>query len=479
MMVDLFRENDRKMIGKFIKSEQDRLSYNSDIFKILEGNLKDLLEERMKTDLGNKSFEQAKTRIAPINVFKKIVAKQTAIYNQPVIRTVEGGNEKDAELLRWYEKTLNLNMRMSRNNYFFNAFLYSLLQITLTDVDPVSMMGRPFIRTVPNHQFLVMSTSETNPTSPDVVILCMDPVINEKGEPEECYYVHTNRQFVIMDAEGKIHVGEMNRMGVEGVNPYGTTPFIYNNYSENLAMPMIQADNKEMALLIALLLTDLNYAVKFQAFSMFVGIDIDDSKVEISPNSIMYLKSDGSGNSPSFSAVKPTIDITETLSLASSQMSLWLTSKGIRPGAVAQLGADQFSSGVSKMIEESDTYESVKEQIAIYEQAENAFWNKLLKQIHPFWVAGRRIENTTPFTMTAEVRVKFTQPKPMQSRGQLIDELTKEVQAGFTTLEQAVRKLNPEMDEAAVNAMIEEAKAELAMKAPRPLQNDENQFMAS
>jgi hypothetical protein len=467
MMIDLFNEAHRIMIGKFIDNQKGRLAFNEDIFKILEGNLKELLEQRMQADLGKNAFAQAKHRMAPINVFKKIVSKQTCIYSQHIVRTVEDGTESDISLLRWYEKELNLNAKLARNNFLYNAYLYSLLQITLTDVNPATRVGKPFVRSVPNHQFLIMSTSETNPTSPDVVIICMDNIENDKGEDDECYYVFTNWQFVIMNGEGRIHEKEMRRHELDGLNPYQTTPYVYNNWSEHLSMPMIQPDNREMSLLVPLLLTDLNYAVKFQAFSTFVATDTDDSKIELAPNAVVFLKSDGNGtHAPKFEAIKPTIDIQATLGLASSQMSLWLSSKGIRPGAVGQLGADEFSSGVSKMIDESDTYESVKEQIKVYEQAEATFWDKLLKRIHPFWVAAARVENTTLFTPTARVVTKFTQPKPLQSRLDLIKELTTELEAGMTTLDRAVRRLNPEMDEKAVQELIDEARAEMDAKAP-------------
>jgi hypothetical protein len=482
-MIDLFNDSHRKMIASFIQKEKPRLAFNADIFKILEGNVRELLEERMMEDLGKSSFAQARTRMAPINIFKKIVAKQTSIYNQPVMRTVEGGGDDDISLLRWYEKTLNLNVKLGRNNFLYNAFLYSLLQITLTEVNPITRLGKPFVRSIPNHQFLIMSVSESDPTSPDVVILCMDRIENDEGKEDDCYYVFTNYQFIIMNGEGRIHTREMQRHEADGMNPYQTTPYIYNNWSEHLSMPMIQPDNREMSILIPLLLTDLNYAVKFQAFSTFVATDTDDTKIELSPNAVVFLKSDGSGNKPSFEAIKPSIDIQQTLGLASSEMSLWLSSKGIRPGAVGSLGADEFASGVSKMIDESDTYESVKEQIVVYEQAEAAFWEKLLKQIHPFWVAAGRVENTQLFNPSARVVTKFTQPKPMQARSDLINELKTELESGFTTLERAVKRLNPEMDDKAIQQLIDEAKDEMAARAPQPAPlrsiDSSNDFLAS
>lgn len=459
-MIDLFSDEARKEIAGFIKNEVSRLEYQAEIFEIMEGNVKGLLEERMLEDLGRKSFGAARTRQAPINVFRKIVDKLTKIYDNPVIRTVEGGTEQDEKLLAWYEDILKVNRKFGKNNENYNAYLYGLLQIGLTDPKPGSFTRTPFVRSVPNHQFLIYNTSRTDPTTPDVIIVCMGQKKDSKGQVQYLYYVYSDSQFIIMDQSGDILSDLMANQELDGINPYGVTPFAYANGSQDCVMPSIQTDNKDMTLLIPLLLTDLNYAVKFQAFSVFVGIDIDDKQVEFSPNSILLFQTKPGGEKPSFDVVKPSIDISETLSLASSQMSLWLSSKGIRPGQIGQIGVDQLSSGISKMIEESDTFDSIKKQITIYEEFEATFWEKLLKDIHPQWVAAGIVENKTIFTPSARVVTKFTKPVPMQSRGDLVKDLEAEVLAGFTSKKRAIQILNSELKEEEIEELMEDIESE-------------------
>lgn len=94
-MIDLFSDIDRKKVAAFIRNEKDRLAYNEKIQDILDGAIQALLDQRMKEDLGIKSYMSASTRKAPINVFRKIVDKLTKIYDQPILRTVENGNDQD------------------------------------------------------------------------------------------------------------------------------------------------------------------------------------------------------------------------------------------------------------------------------------------------------------------------------------------------------------------------------------------------
>lgn len=453
--MDLFAESDRKMLAAFIEGEKHRLTFNEQIFTILEGNIKSLLEEKMKSDLGPESFQEAWTRETPVNVLRKIVDKQTRIYSREVVREVVGPNasEEDKALVNWYVEQLSLDTKMGANNENYNAFLYSLLQVGINN-------RKPYVRTIPNHHFLVFNHPDNpDPTAPDAIIICLGKYKDKAGLDRGMYAVYTDMQFIIMDSQAEILYEEMVRRDQDGFNPYGALPFTYVNASQNLIMPLTQQDNKDMTLLIPLLLTDLNYAVKFQCFSVFVAIDVEDSKIKISPNAILKLKSDPKGDKPSFEAIKPTVDITESLNLAASEMGLWLTTKGLRPSTVGTVGADTFASGVSKIIDESDAYESEKKQIRAYEKAEAEFWELLLRRIHPIWVAGNLVDNLHTLTEGSRVVTRFAKPVPMQTRGEMVAELNAEVIAGFLSRERAIRRLNPDMDDEEIQTLMTEIEA--------------------
>jgi hypothetical protein len=474
-MIDIFDEATRKMIASKIRNESERIYYNQSIFSIMEGNMKSLLEKRMMDDLGLKSFSSARGRQAPINVFRKVIDKLTRIYQQTVVRSVQNGNDQDMELLQWYEGVLGINAKFGKNNENFNAYHYSLLHIGLKKPDDISAriynpnMKQPFIRSIPNHQFIIINTSQEDPTSPDIIITFMEKRKDAKGRVESVYYVYTSEQFMIMNDQGEVVADLMLENEQDGNNPYGVAPFVYANNSEDNVMPEIQTDSIDMALLIPLLLTDLNYAVKFQAFSMFVAIDIEDKNIEISPNSILSFRSSPTGEKPSFDSIKPTVDIDQVLKLASSTMGLWLSSKGLRPSSIGGLSVDMAASGISKIIDEADTYEAIKKQIVIYERFEKNFWEKLLKVMHPQWVAAGIVENKTIFSTEARIVTRFSKPVPLQTRGDLVKDLEAEVLGGFTSVKRALSILNPEMRESEIDMLISEVEAErpkiIAMQA--------------
>jgi len=403
-------------------------------------------------------------RIAPINYYRKVIDKLSTIYQYSVIRKVVGGTESDADLLSWYEQELGINDKFNRNNEFYNAYSYSLLHFVLKDPEGILMKRSPFMRTIPNHEFLVMNTDNVDPSEADIYIIFMEPIM-QGSDKIDVYHVYTDSEFMILSGKGEVLQSEMDRLEQDGSNPFGTVPFVYANSSENLSMPMLQDDDLEMSLLVPLLLTDLNYATKFQSFSTIITIDADDEQLKLNPDTIINIKTDEGSENASIQTLKPTVDIDKVLQLASSQISLWLTGKGIRPGAVGSLSKDSFSSGVSKMIDESDTYESRVKQIEKYRKVEQSFWDKILKVYHPIWASGGQIDNSTLFSAEAQVQTIFPQPRPMQTRVELLQELGEAITLGLESRRGAMKVLYPDWNEDEIEEKMAEIDAEKTFNA--------------
>lgn len=477
-MIDqsIFTEGSRKAILNFIKSQpnQARVDTNGAIFQLLEKRITDLLKAKLISDLGQDTASKVLERMAPINYYRKVIDKLTTIYQYGVYRKVINGTEADADLLVWYEKELDINSRMNTNNEFYNAYCYSLLQFMLKEPSGLTMKRSPFCRTIPNSQFLVMNIDSVDPAEADIYILFMDP-IKVGDQVVEVYHVYTDDEFMVMDGKGDIVESEMVRLDQDGLNSFGTAPFVYANASENLVMPELQDDDLEMSLLVPLLLTDLNYSTKFQSFSTLYTIDADDSELKINPDTIINLKTEEGAESASIGSLKPTVDIDKVLSLASSEVSLWLTAKGIRPGAVGSLNKDSFASGVSKMIDESDTYESRIKQIAEYKNIEQVFWDKILKVYHPVWVGAGEIDNTALFSSEAEVETVFPQPRPMQTRLELLQELGESISLNLESRKGALKALNPEWSDDEIEEKLAEIDADRTFNAMFEVENGEEQ----
>jgi len=427
---------------------------NKALFDIFEGELLPIVLEKMKGQLSPQSYKYAKQRVAPINVLKRIIDKLSKIYQQNPTREVIDGSDQDKELVAWYEETLGVDELFNQSNEFMNLQKNNLIELFVDE-------GMPKIRTFSAHQFWVYSTNKVDPTQPTHIVTYDSDHSANMGKSDKLR-IYSDDDFAITDSHGKILPEEMMMLGnPDGINPYGILPFVYVNQSRNLLIPKPDTDTVEMTTLIPILLTDLNHAVQFQSFSMMYGIDVDVGEIARTPNAFLDLKSDPqSEKQPQIGTIKPEVDIDQVLGLIASEFSLWLNTRGIKPGSIGQLNRDNFASGVSKMIDEMDISENRQKQVTIYRNVERKFWDLLLFHMHPFWVANGMVENRHLFSPRAKVVTNFKPQVPMMNRGTLVKDLADEIASGFTTKKRAIRSLNPHMSEEDADQLISEIEQE-------------------
>lgn len=444
-------KKDIEMLHDHITGQQTTIAHNSDLFCIYEGDLLRFVVEDLKNQLSLESFSMAKKRIPPINVLIRLIDKLSKIYQQNPARSVvaDTGSEKDDVLLEWYSSSMDINNIMNCSNEFLNLFKSNLIQ-------PYVYKGMPKLRSIASDSFTVYSDSDIDPTRPTHVITFHSIV--EQGQEVKLYYVYTDEEFMIFDQYQTLRTDLMEHFGnPEGVNIAGKIPFVYVNKSKNLLIPKIDTDIKKMTILLPVMLADLNFAVMMQAFSIIYGVDIDDKGIKMSPNAFWRFKSDESTDkTPQLGVLKPQVDTASTLQLIQSEIGLWLQTRGIKPGAVGQLTAENFASGISKMIDEMDTSEERQKQVSIYQNVESELWNLITQHMHPMWRKQNAINTSLEWSPGVEIRTDFSEQLPLLNRGDIVADLKLEMEAGFTSRFRAIKKLNPRMSDAEVEALMQE-----------------------
>ena len=406
---------ERLALSKHIEECKPLLEHNKDLICILEGDLLRFVEAHLDSELSPEAYKRAKPRIPPINVLKKIIDKLSRIYQKNPRRVVVDGSPADEELLSWYEEQLNVNQKWNIGNEYFNTFKNCLMQ---PFYDPGQ--AKPKLRAIPNDRFVAWTTNRVDETIPTHIALPAGTRIKKdensrKERMAEIFWVWTADEFVVMDADGDLDRQAMAAMGnPEGLNPFGVLPFTYVNRSHNFLVPPMDTDTKRMSVLVPALLGDLNYAVKFQAFSMIVGINVDDENIAIDPSAFLSFKSDATvEGQPSVQTIKPEVDIDQVIRLIGAELSMWLNSRGIRPGTIGTATPEGMASGISKIVDESDISEERERQVEFFQQAEQEFWGTLLKRMHPIWVSQGLVENRTMFSENAKVEVEFAEQLPL------------------------------------------------------------------
>lgn len=451
---------DAKWLAEEYENNSGLLSYNREMFEIFEGDLLCHLLEALKGQLNERAFEQAQHRAAPINFLRSLVDKLSRIYNDHTIRRFKG-TPKDIEMLEWYAKQYRINVNMQLANEYFNMFKNCAPEPFFDD-----QTKSPGLRIIPSERFFVCSKDVVNPMRMTHFVKIMGKRKLLNGRESTIFFAFTSNEFLIFDDKGEVIPDLMANVESGPLNPYGVIPNCYIVRSNDKIMPNKDTDLLSMTKLIPVLLTDINYAVMFQCFSIVYGIDVDDENLKMNPNAFWRFKSDPAqpNAKPQVGIIKPEVDSDKVISLCQTELALFLQSRNIRPGAVGQIGAENFQNGISKMIDEMDTSADRKKQVPYFQDLEQQLWTRTIKNLHPVWSQRDGFKYSDQFSDQAEVEVIFPEQRPDTSYTQTLDDCIKELKESLTTRKRALKKLNPDMEDTDVDQLIAEIEEDKSEK---------------
>jgi len=443
---------------KHFQNHTDLIAFNEIIFEILEGNLLEQVEKSIREQLSADSVKTALERVAPINVYKKIVSKLSKLYADEPVRMTK--NPADQDLVDFYTFENDLNSHMNDWNEGYNSYKISAMEMFL-DSDDRALKNR----VLPSQQFLPFSDDPVNPLRMTVFLKLMGKMEKvdrkrRKSRMVDRIWAYSANEFVAFDSDGDII--EQDMIASEGRNDFGVIPFALSSRSRFLLVPMADRDTVKMTVLFPVLLTDLNFAAKFLAHSIFFGIDIDAENLKLSPDAIWLFKSDsGDGKKPSIGTIKPEVSISEVIMLIKEQLAIWLDTKNIKAGSLGKMDGNNFSSGISKIIDEADVTKDLKIQEKTFKAAENDFWFKQ-STIHNKLSQAGLIDNRKKFADPDKLKVDilYADFGPLENRTDKIKRLNMEVNAGFNSKFRSIKELNPGLEDGQVFELMEEIENE-------------------
>lgn len=431
----------RKQIIEYIKAHRSFLAQNNEALDIYEGNLLPYVDNILKTSLSSNYYNSIKDRILPINILQRYIDKVSTTYSKPPIRTSE--NEASAEFVEFYSKAFNINNSGSIADVYSNLFKGFAWE------PYVDKNGVPALRELPYNSFLVMSDSMINPEEETIFIKFMGKQNDE--EESMLLFVYTNEEFDAFYLNGM--EASQYLVDNQGINVIGTIPFVYGKRQKNRLVPVLDSDMLSISKALPVMMTDAAGAQMFQSFSIIYGVDISIENAKMSPNALWSIKSDReSDKNPQLGVINPTADTDKIVSFITTTFSLWLETKGVRVGTVGQSDGSNLSSGISKIIDEMDVWELKKKSQYWFKKDEEELWNVKLPKIHNYWIKSgllnpSMIPPMMPEEQDPEIYVEFEAPKPMISRVEEISQIKAELELGTMTLEQAIKKLHPEMED--------------------------------
>jgi hypothetical protein len=436
-------KDETKMLVEYAKSKQDYTAHNRELFEIYEGDLLKYIQQALRKQLSKKAYESIVHRIAPVNLLRKLIEKLSKIYQEGVIRKITPDDETNKELLSWYVSQTDMNTQMACATESFNLYKNCAIEPYIDN------NSNPKLRVIPSDRFLVYSTDPVDPQRVTHYIKCMG--YRDQNQKEMIYYLYTDEEFLAVNHKGDVQLDIMERFdNLEGINPYGKIPMVYVNRSKYELCPRPDTDLLSMVKLFPVLLSDLNFAVMYQTFSIMYGIDCNVDDLTMSPNAFWSIKSDPtSEKTPSIGSIKPDADIEAVMNFINQQMSAWLHTRNVKTGSMGNINGESSASGIAKAIDEMDTSEDRKKQISYFENAEKELWSLLINHMHPYWVRIDGFKEKRPFAPGSEVTAHFKEPQVMQSDTEIIDNQIKLVDKGLRTRKKAIMVIDKVEEEQA------------------------------
>lgn len=437
--MDLTTKQAMEYLVKHHEEHKPLLDQNRAATKILKGSLMPYLEAAVRKQLNPKSAEVAIQRIPPFNLMKRVVDKLSQIYDQKTSRVADGASiDVGNELIEYYMNSFGGVRSFNAANEYFNTFKYCLWQ-------PVVYKGRPRLRALANDRYLPWCENDVDPSIPDGVLVLLGKTKDLAGNEVQEYLAYSDEQIVRFNSKFELLPLLDNP---DYVNPLGRLPFVYVNRSEDELIPTQDTDMVQMTITMPVIAADLNYAILYQAFSVVYGIDVDDQNLTWGPQVFLRFKSDQNRETkPEIGTIKPQVDIMPTKDWIITQISLWLSTRGIRPGAIGDASGDSFASGISKMIDEMDTSEDRNKQVGYFQHAEEDLWD-LIPRVNNLWKAKGLIDPSVPeWPARTFVITNFAEQVPQVRRGEVVDVIEKEMRLGLLDRKTAKKRLDPHMTE--------------------------------
>jgi len=466
-------------ILEHIKVQQrNQTVFEKKVLDIYEGNLQKYLEESLREEFSGSVGERAVKRLCPINVLPRLMNKISQVYTHGVMRSAND-NDIDIELLGYYVTSMGLDTKLDTVNRMINMFKYCA-------VEPYHENKRPKVRVLPPTQFTVYSDDIINPQNMTVFIKYMGKApssiprtdtegnLTQNAEEHELYvdtyFLYSDNEFLVIDSEGAVRNDIMEIMkNPKGINPLGTIPFIYINTSEFRLIPIPDQDRLTMPILIPKLLTDLNYATKFQSHAILYGINLDFSNLEKNPDSFWDLQTKNADVSGSVGAIKPEVDVEKVLKMINAELTMWMESMGIKANGNNTLDVASAASGISKAIDEVDVTNLRSDQKKIFANVEDQFW-ALIPKLHTQWVTENNLEETRGFSGEFRVDTQFEEAPVIVDNKKRLEEVKMRLDNKLTSYKRALSEANPELEEEEILLLMEEIEEEKMKNANKAME---------
>lgn len=442
--------------------------------------------------------------ISNISILRKVISKLAKVYDYGVKRTMP--NKKQTEQVEEAAETLRMNAAMKKANKYFRTF-----HNTLIHPHPVKTEGlmRIEIDSLPPFKYDVVEMPE-NPKEAMAIVVSdyipmrgdvfalgdaavagrtvrpvkdvaaesdwlpgMEPRMTgsytnkgkdsggaDTGKDKRVFTWWTKNYHFVTDAKG-------NQISVDNDNPIKALPFV------NLAGERDDSfwaeggrDLVDSGISINTAISNVKHLGISQGHGQLymTGKNLPKS-IKVGPTHCVQLAQAEGEPDPKIGYLNANPDLDKLRGLIEMDVALMLVTNNLSTSgfAMSLQGGKDFASGISLMIDKSESIDDVEEQAGVFIEQEPDVWVLVLAWYDVLKSAGLLTEEFRQMVIpknVEEVQLQFGSPKPMLSE---MDELTvieKRRELNLNTEVEILMRDNPALTEAEARAKLAELKAE-------------------
>ena len=410
--MELFKEQDilnKKVRLKLIEEiegpeNKSRKMESLKRYEILKDRIKKYILQNLMKELDPETVQDMESRIATVNIYKKVIGKKARVYKTaPKREAMEGTDQDQLDML--IDK-VKLNVSMKKANKYLEAMLNTDVFVRpIKNVHELTDQGNPTweyrVDPLAPHNYDVIEDANDNERAIGYLLSNFDTGTgiqgNETGERDSSGTITSNFRdgdnkdqtiadspndkdkeyvwwghtyHVTFNADGDIIV---DRSGDNNLNPIKQMPFVSLAKERDGSFWALGGDDLiEGSILINTILSDIYYIAKMHGTGLFYLFGKGVPKThKVGPNQAITMNVEEGDPIPTIGFANANPQLSDHRELVEQYLAMLLTTNDLEPGSVqGSLSATSATSGVQEMIIKAEPMGSVENDQELFKDAE-------------------------------------------------------------------------------------------------------------
>lgn len=483
-------------------------------YEILKDRIKKYILKNLLDELDPETVQDMQSRIATVNIYKKVVGKKARVYKTAPKRIAV--NKADQKKLDDFVDAICLNVKMKKANRYLEAMLNTdVIVRPIKEIHELTNQGNPKwsykIDPLPPHRYDVVEDENDSERAMGYVLsnfrsvdLISDDNPNNRepngmvgnfrdgdgknqmiadspNDQDKEYVWWGHRYHLTFDKDGKIIESKTPK---DRLNPIGMLNVVSLAKDRDGSFWSVGGEDLiEGSILVNTILSDIYYIAKMHGTGLFYifGKGVPKS-YKVGPNQAITMNMEEGDPTPEIGFANANPQLSDHKDLVEQYVAILLTTNDLEPGSVSgQLSATSAASGVQELIIKAEPTGSIEDDQETFKDNEPtvvkiaAAWHNLYLDKG---LLVDRLAKLGKIPKDLDYSIKFGAVQQFMNEKEKLDVIEKRMDIGLDDMVDAMILDNPDLSKDEAIKIVEERerkKLEESRKALEGMINADNE----